>query len=121
MLYFRGVRFYETDKPPTSPRLMSRIFRTLKGYQIEFHFYKEHVQDHVYKRGQFRRKQFVCYVVQARFPDEMPERLRTLNNLKFFVPKSRTALISDSVLIDQLLSVYLRLLCDRLDSQGIAA
>lgn len=121
MLYFRGVRFYETDKPPSTPKLVSKTYSTLKGHKVEFHFYKEQVEDLVFKRGKIQHKHFVCYVVQACFPGEMPDSLRSLNNLKFFMPKSRSKHLNDDLLVEQLLSVYLNLLHEKLSVSGSLA
>lgn len=113
VLYFRGVRFYESNSPPCGVKFMTKSYKTLKGYEIKFHCHRETVDDHIFKRGKVRHHRFVGYTVQADFPSEFPEELRQLNNLKFFFPKRGMALFSERVLVDSLMVMFVNLLQER--------
>jgi hypothetical protein len=106
-LYFVGVKFYKTNSVPKSPEYKTASFEMVDGKKVEFFFYREEGEDLIYKLGGVRREEFVGYVIQARFNEELPEILYKYNNLKFFFNINNVLRVSEEDISKVLLSIYM--------------
>lgn len=106
-LYFKGIRFYETECIPKSPEFRKAVFDTVNKKQVEFYFYREICEDIIFKRGKLSKETFIGYVIQARFDSSFPEKIYRFNNMKFFF-NSKNVLVTDEYQIcDTMLHIYL--------------
>lgn len=106
MLFLKGIRFYKTDLVPQNEEFRKATFNLNTGEVLEFYFYKELVEDLVYKRGVIKKKHYTGYVIQARFSDGLPESLRQYNNLKFFFDNERWYFKDEEALTNLLLNIF---------------
>lgn len=106
-LNYKGIRFYKTDTTPKTPEFQRAVFKTAGGYTVEFVFYKEIFEDLIYKRGVFSKEQFIGYVIQARFDEDLEGSLIRYNNLKFFFNSRNIILRDEHSIAATLLSIFL--------------
>lgn len=106
-LYFKGVRFYQTDRSPNTMAFKKSIFKTIDDYNVCFYFYKEIYDDLVYKRGKIYNKKFIGYLIRIDIDNNFPERLRKINNMKIVFSSDLISECTQDEIDKQLLSVYL--------------
>lgn len=117
LIFFKGIRFYETTYIPKSPGFRSISFETVGDEKVEFYFYRDECEDLIYRRGQFRKEKFIGYVIQAQFPENLPSRLHRFNNLKFFFNSKSFAADNEEDAVRRLLNIYIELLTMELKRQ----
>lgn len=117
-LYFKGITFFKTSTVPLRAEFIRAEFRTVQGLSIQFSFYRETFVDLVYKRKMFKRKNYVGFIIQAHFDDRFPEKLTTMNSMKFLFKDSILSVLSDRLVSSMLLDLYLEYIQARLEQGG---
>lgn len=108
IIFFKGIRFYETETLPNESHISFASFRTKSGLLVEFYFYKEECVDLVYQRGQIREERFIGYTVHSKFDDGLRDtHVFKYNNLKFFFHCPRLLKVDDREICRTLLSIFL--------------
>ena len=113
-LYFIGIRFYKTDMIPKTPEFKSVVIKTVGDHKMQFFFFKETFEDLIYKRGKVYRECFTGIVIQARFSDDLPDNIKTFNNLKFFFNNKSMMLQNEELISSVLLNVFLDVIKEEL-------
>jgi hypothetical protein len=106
-LYFKGIRFYETECIPKSPEFRRAVFDTVNKKTVEFFFYREICEDLIFRRGKLSKETFIGYVIQARFDNSFPDRIVHFNNMKFFFNSKNILFQDESQICDIMLHIYL--------------
>ena len=108
MIFYRGVRFYETTVIPKSPNFKLAKFEIIHGHEIEFYFYREDCVDVIHRRGRIVREYFTGYTIQARFDESLPFKKTAFrfNNMKFFFNTRELPQIDEESVVNYLLDVY---------------
>lgn len=117
-LYFKGITFFKTSTVPANAEFIRAEFRTVQDYEIHFSFYREEFCDLVYRRKMFNRKNYTGYIIQARFDDRFPESLTGMNSMKFLFKDCILNTLSDRLVSNMLLDLYLEYIQARLEQNG---
>lgn len=120
ILFFKGVRFYETTAVPKSPEFRKVEIRLVNGHRVEFYFYKEHCEDLIFRYNKISRETFYGYVIQARFCDNLPEVLYRYNNVKFFFNPKAIFGFNEEILTEVLLEIYLNFIKEEIKQSTLA-
>lgn len=107
MLYWHGIRFYQTPNTPSGVEFLKTVFKTVNGLKISFLFYKETCEDQVFQRGKFHIATFQGYFVKAEFDEGLPDSLKGFNNFKIFLRSRLLRKLSDKTISEILLNMYL--------------
>ena len=108
ILFFRGIRFYETDVLPSVESFGSAEFSLIDDCKVTFSFYKETCTDLIYRRGQISEDNFVGYTVHAQLDNASAAgREFRYNNLKFFFHCPKGLHVDDGMISRYLLSIFL--------------
>lgn len=113
-IYFRGVRFYATDRNPEVKEFKRAEFKTIDNKEIIFKFYKEIYSDSIYKRNKIYNKKIIAYVISIDIDDDLDVAIKEFNNLKIVFSSELVTEEHEEELDRQLLNVYLKFLKNKL-------
>lgn len=85
-LYFKGIRFYRTDREPTSASIQSVEFMTLNDLKVKFSLYREVYDDLYFSRNRIFSKKFTGLMIYMSVDKEVPKAITKFNNLKVVFP-----------------------------------
>lgn len=119
ILFYRGIRFYQTDIVPKSPEFRSAEFRLIGGQIVEFFFFKDESVDLIFKRGKITRELFIGIVIQARFESDASPVLRRYNNLKFFFNTKNILVSDENEIAAALLQIYIRFIENEVNANHV--
>ena len=117
-IYFKGITFFKTNTVPMRAEFIRAEFRTVHDYQIQFSFYREEFCDLIYKRKMFNRKNYTGYIIQAKFDERFPDSLTAMNSMKFLFKDCVLNALSDKLVSNMLLDLYLEYIKARLEQSG---
>lgn len=117
IIFFRGIKFFETCYKPLSNEFREVKFVTIKEHIIEFSFYKESIKSISYKRRQIYINKSIVYLIQSRFDASLPKKLSEFNNLKFMFHNDHLYFFDDDIICDTLLSIYLKFIKKEIEQQ----
>jgi hypothetical protein len=103
----RGIRFFKTDIVPSYAEFRKAEFKTFGNNRVEFLFYREVLEDIIFKRGKIYKENFHCYIIQSRFDNNLPDDIKQFNNLKFVFNMNSILVIDEDKVCKALLGVYL--------------
>lgn len=113
-IYFRGVRFYSTDRSPEVKEFKRAEFKTIDNKEIIFKFYKEIYSDSIYKRNKIYNKKIIAYVISIDIDNDLDVAIKEFNNLKIVFSSELISEEHEEELDRQLLNVYLKFLKNKL-------
>lgn len=114
-MYFKGITLFKTTTVPAKAEFIRAEFRTIQDYKIHFAFFREEFSDLIYRRKMFKRKNYVGYIIQVQFDERFPENLTSMNSMKFLFKDSILNFLSDKLVSNILLDLYLDYIKVRLE------
>lgn len=113
-----GVRFYETSAVPSHAEFMSLETVTTNNAVMEFKFFREICYDHVYRRGQLVRREFVGYMIRCHVTDTgLPDSIYRFNNFRLFFKNKHLQKLTDKAVCRFLMGIFVRYMKSELQRQ----
>lgn len=108
-LYVVGVRFYETTAVPSSAEFMSLQTIATNDSTMEFKFFREVCHDHVFRRGELVRREFVGYMIRCHINETgMPDSIYRFNNFRLFFKNKHLQRLTDKSVCRFLMAIFVR-------------
>lgn len=106
-IFLIGIRFYQSNQIPVNSHKLRAVFKTFRGQELSFLFYKETLCDTQYRFGSFRNVFSETIVIEAKFKSDIEYPLMKFNG-SFFLFKGRMfRWFNDEVVAKVLLEIYL--------------
>lgn len=107
IIFIYGIRFYKTTLSLKSKEIRKASFLSLNQHVVEFLFYREECQDIIFQFDKIKKKNFVGYVVCAKFDVSLPDSLHQYNNMHFFFNSKYLKIIDEDRVCKELANIYM--------------
>lgn len=102
-----GIKFYQSDIEVKNTEVTRSVFKTFQDQEIKFLFYREIVEDILYRCKTFKKVNNHIFLIQLELDNGLKTPLLKFNKKKFSIKGHWLNWIPDDVLADVLLDIYL--------------
>ena len=102
-----GIKFYQSEIEIKNTEVIRSVFKTFQDQEIKFLFYRETVEDILYRCNCFKKVNNHIFLIQLELDNDVKTPLLKFNKKKFSIKGNWLNWIPDDVLADVLLDIYL--------------
>ncbi len=102
-----GIKFYQSEIEIKNTEVIRSVFKTFQDQEIKFLFYRETVEDILYRYNSFKKVNNHIFLIQLEIDGVIKTPLLKFNKKKFSIKGNWLNWIPDDVLADVLLDIYL--------------
>lgn len=102
-----GIKFYQSEIEIKNTEVIRSVFKTFQDQEIKFLFYRETVEDILYRCKTFKKVNNHIFLIQLELDNGLKTPLLKFNKKKFSIKGKWLNWIPDDVLADVLLDIYL--------------
>lgn len=107
LVYLFGIKFYQSDIEVKNTEVIRSVFKTFQNQEIKFLFYRENLEDILYRYNSFKKVNNHIFLIQLEIDGVIKTPLLKFNKKKFSIKGNWLNWIPDDVLADVLLDIYL--------------
>lgn len=102
-----GIKFYQSDIEVKNSEVIRSVFKTFQNQEIKFLFYRENLEDILYRYNSFKKVNIHIFLIQLEIDGVIKTPLLKFNKKKFSIKGNWLKWIPDDDLADVLLDIYL--------------
>ena len=107
LVYLFGIKFYQSDIEVKNTEVIRSVFKTFQNQEIKFLFYRENLEDVLYRYNSFKKVNNHIFLIQLEIDGVIKTPLLKFNKKKFSIKGNWLKWIPDDDLADVLLDIYL--------------
>ena len=102
-----GIKFYQSDIEVKNTEVIRSVFKTFQNQEIKFLFYRENLEDILYRYNSFKKVNNHIFLIQLEIDGVIKTPLLKFNKKKFSIKGNWLKWVPDDDLADVLLDIYL--------------
>ena len=107
LVYLFGIKFYQSDIEVKNTEVIRSVFKTFQNQEIKFLFYRENLEDVLYRYNSFKKVNNHIFLIQLEIDGVIKTPLLKFNKKKFSIKGNWLNWVPDDDLADVLLDIYL--------------
>lgn len=107
LVYLFGIKFYQSDIEVKNTEVIRSVFKTFQNQEIKFLFYRENLEDILYRYNSFKKVNNHIFLIQLEIDGVIKTPLLKFNKKKFSIKGNWLKWVPDDDLADVLLDIYL--------------